>query len=51
MVNHSTLLNSKDFFYDYIHVNQSGRKICSEHFASLLINNSFGALETNQNDF
>lgn len=34
IVNHSSLLQNSEHFYDYFHVDFEGRKICSEKFAT-----------------
>lgn len=51
VLNHSSLLNSEGLFFDAIHVNKKGRKICSEQFATYLIKNQFDATENLKNDF
>lgn len=36
IINHSNLIINKDMFYDDIHVNKNGRKLCSEIFSNYI---------------
>lgn len=38
IINHSDLFQSSEFFYDHIHVNAKGRKICSTDVSEILNN-------------
>ncbi len=51
ILNHSSLFNSSDLFFDYIHVNKKGRKICSEQFSIFLNKQMSDSIEPLQNDF
>ena len=51
ILNHSSLFNSSDLFFDYIHVNKKGRKICSEQFSFFLKKQLSDSIEPLQNDF